>query len=231
MSPSKPIRVLVADANRMASEMLARTLSQGHGQFEVVASVCDSPGVTALLAKKAVDVVLLSVELADGPFIGLHVLRDVCASYPKARVVLLVESPETEHVVNAFRSGCRGIFCRSESFNRLRKCISAVHQGQIWVNNGQLEFILKALRQAYLLRIVDAKGGNLLSPRETQVSLLVAEGLTNREISRRLSLTEHTVRNYLFRVFEKLGISNRVELVLYAINQPGHEGQKSQPAV
>jgi DNA-binding NarL/FixJ family response regulator len=218
-SASKTIRILVADANRMASDMLARTLSQATRRFEVVASVWDAAGVMTILSKRAVDVALLSLALADGPASGLAVLRHVCAGFPKTRAILLAEAPERELVIDTFRSGSRGIFCRNESLSQLRKCISTVHAGQIWANKDHLEFIFKALQQACLLHMVDANDHALLAPRETEVVLLVAEGLPNREIARRLNLTEHTVRNYLFRVFEKLGVSNRVELVLYAISQ------------
>ena len=221
-SPARAIRVLVADANRMASEMLTRTLNNSRGQFAVVASVWDAPGVMATLSRKNVDVALLSAGLADGAGAGLTLLRHLCAAYPRTRAILLVESPESDLVVDAFRSGSRGIFCRNEPLSHLRKCISTVHRGQIWANTVQLESILQALQQACLLRVVDAKGQDLLAPREMEVVGLVTEGLTNREIGRRLSLTEHTVRNYLFRIFEKLGISSRVELVLYALSQREH---------
>jgi DNA-binding CsgD family transcriptional regulator len=82
-----------------------------------------------------------------------------------------------------------------------------------------LEYVFEELAAARPLYLVDANGRNLLSKREQQVVALVAEGFTNRQISQELKLSEHTVKNYLFRVFEKLGISTRVELVLYALSQ------------
>ena len=230
-SGSQPIRVLVADANRMASEMLTRTLNHSRGQFDVVASVWDAAGVMATLARRDADVALLSATLGNSPATSLTLLRQLCAFRPKTRAVLLVESLESDLVIDAFRSGSRGIFCRNEPLRRLRRCICAVHQGQIWVNTEQLEFLLKALQQACLLHVVDAKGQDLLAPRETEVVGLVAEGLSNREIARRLHLTEHTVRNYLFRIFEKLGLSNRVELVLYTLSQRNHPNSSAREVV
>jgi DNA-binding NarL/FixJ family response regulator len=82
-----------------------------------------------------------------------------------------------------------------------------------------MEYILNELVATRPLRIVDANGCSLLSKREEEVVALVADGLTNRQISEQLKLSEHTVKNYLFKVFEKLGISTRVELVLYALSQ------------
>ena len=122
-------------------------------------------------------------------------------------------------MVQAFRAGARGVFARSEShFERLCKCILRVHQGQIWAKTQQLEFIVNALRQVTSLRVVDAKGENLLTKREEDLVRLVADGLGNRDIARQLNLSENTVKNYMFHVFDKLGISNRVELVLYALS-------------
>jgi DNA-binding NarL/FixJ family response regulator len=101
----------------------------------------------------------------------------------------------------------------------LCKCIQAVHKGQIWANSSHLNVLLAMLVQTPPARVVNAKGLNLLAEREGQVVNLVADGLTNREIASRLGLSEHTVSNYLFRIYNKLGVSNRVELVLYVMKQ------------
>jgi DNA-binding NarL/FixJ family response regulator len=92
-----------------------------------------------------------------------------------------------------------------------------VHQGQVWANSEHLGYLLDALGHAKPLHLQDSRGLNLLSKREENVVRLVSEGLTNRQISSDLGLSEHTVRNYLFRIFDKLGVSTRVELVLYCL--------------
>jgi len=97
-----------------------------------------------------------------------------------------------------------------------------VHEGQIWAKTQQLEFIVNALAQAPSLRVVDANGANLLTKREEDLLRLVADGLGNRDIARQLNLSENTVKNYMFHIFDKLGISNRVELVLYALTNGKH---------
>jgi len=122
-------------------------------------------------------------------------------------------------VVDAFRGGAKGVFCKSEPIQALRKSIQAVHKGQIWANSHQLHLILEALVSAAPLRAKQAPRGSLLAKREDEAARLVAEGLSNREIGERLGLSEHTVSNYLFRIYEKLGISSRVELVLYMLKQ------------
>jgi DNA-binding NarL/FixJ family response regulator len=130
---------------------------------------------------------------------------------------MLLDAPDRNSVVEAFRAGARGVFCRTESLKSLSKCIRCVHDGQVWANSNELRFLLDALSQAMSTRIVGAAGVSL-SKRERDVVQCVSEGLSNREIAHRLTLTEHTVKNYLFRIFDKLGVSSRVEVVLYAFN-------------
>jgi len=132
---------------------------------------------------------------------------------------MLFDSSDRDLVVNAFRGGAHGVFCRDEPFETLCKCIYSVYQGQIWATSKELCYALDALAETAPLRMVNARGATLLTKRQEDVVRLVAEGLTNREVSRQLNLSEHTVRNYLFHAYEKLGISSRVELVLYALNR------------
>jgi DNA-binding NarL/FixJ family response regulator len=132
---------------------------------------------------------------------------------------LLAESYDRDLVINAFRSGARGLFSFSEaSFQTLCKCIRSVHSGQVWANAQQLHYLLDVVTHVPSLRAVNACGHNLLTGREEQVVALVADGLSNREIAREVGLSQHTIKKYLFRIFDKVGISSRVELVLYAIN-------------
>ena len=123
---------------------------------------------------------------------------------------------------DAFRGGARGIFCRGDSFTALPKCIRQVHNGQIWVNNVELEFLLDLVISLRPLKMQPTGGMARLTQREREVVPLVADGMRNHEIAQQLNLSEHTVRNYLIRIFDKLGISSRVELVLYAFS--GTEG-------
>src|SRR5207248_860287 len=154
-------------------------------------------------------------------------------------IVMLIDSSERGPVVEAFRAGVRGVFCRSESLKSLAKCIACVHQGQIWASSKELRYLLEALGEALPLRVIDSRGTVLLSRREQEVVRCVAEGLSNREIAQRLGLTEHTVKNYLFRIFDKLGVSKRVEVVLYAyslgtaadVSEPPINGKTAIPKV
>ena len=220
---SEVIRVLAADATRMNSQLLAAALERDK-QFEVLDPVPDARGIIAAVAKQKPAVVVISAELDDDKRKGFEIARELRALHAETRVVMLLDSSERSQVVEAFRAGARGVFCRSESLMSLARCIHCVAEGQIWANSRELRYLLEALGEALPLRVMDTRGAALLSRREVEVVRCVAEGLSNREVAQRLGLTEHTVKNYLFRIFDKLGVSKRVEVVLYAYSLGGMSG-------
>ena len=132
---------------------------------------------------------------------------------------MLLDSGECNLVVEAFRSGARGVFCRHDPLKMLSRCVHKVHEGQLWINATQLEFLLEALTEAPPARLVDTCGTALLSRREQDVVRWLVEGFSNREIGRELKISENTVKNYIFRIFDKLGVSSRVQVAIYAANQ------------
>jgi DNA-binding NarL/FixJ family response regulator len=204
----------------MGCQLLREVLVRSRlNTFKVVSCAVSRDQIIDAMKRLHVDVALISENLEDGPLAGFRVLNDLRLSHPKTRVVILLRSARDELVVDAFRGGAKGVFCRTETWQHLRKCIQAVHKGQVWVNSHQLHSVLEALVTAIPLRLVNPHGGKLLTKREEDVVRQVADGLTNRGVAHKLGLTEHTVSNYLFRIYDKLGISSRVELVLYALKQ------------
>ena len=179
----------------------------------------ETVSILRAVSQKVPRVVLLSMTASLRPAETVGILRRFHLAHPEIRKVLLVEAFDRELVVNAFRSGVRGIFCIADSNLRLLcKCLLRVADGQIWANTEQLNYIVELVSEVPSLRVLNSSGDSLLTLREEQVVALVAEGLGNRQIARELNLSEHTIKKYLFRIFEKLGISSRVELVLYAVN-------------
>jgi DNA-binding NarL/FixJ family response regulator len=159
-------------------------------------------------------------------------IRRLHLSHPKAAKVLLMESYDREIVVSAFRSGARGVFCMADThFRLLCRCIQRVADGQIWANTEQLNFLLEVISEVPATRVVNSRGIQILTPREEQVVALIAASLSNRDIARELSLSEHTVKKYLFRIFDKLGLSSRVELAVYATTQSSPHPEKWLPNV
>jgi len=212
---SEVVRVLAADSNRMNSQLLATALERDK-RFQMLDAPADPRGIVATILREKPSVVIIGNEVDGNSRKGFEIAREVRGLRPETRVIMLLDSSERSQVIEAFRAGARGVFSRNESLKLLAKCIYCVHQGQIWANSKELRYLLDALGEALPLRVVDAKGTELLSRREQEVVRCVAEGMSNREIAQRLGLTEHTVKNYLFRIFDKLGVSKRVEVVLYA---------------
>src|SRR5207248_10587840 len=141
------------------------------------------------------DVAIISEQLQGNPGKGLEVLRELRLAVPGTRIVMLLDSAERGLVVEAFRSGARGIFCRSDPLKMLTRCVHKVHDGQLWISSARFEFLLETLAQAPATRIVDTRGTNLLSKREQDVVRWLAEGNPNSEISRKLNISENTVKN------------------------------------
>ena len=221
------IRVAVADATRINSELMVGALKRRQYNFEVQALASDSTLAFRELQNDCADVAVISARLEDGPLSGFRVLHQLQTCSKKIPAVMLLDSADRDLVVDAFRTGARGVFCRGSSFKVLPKCIRRVHEGQVWVNNMELEFLLELVIGMKPMEVRSSGGMALLTPRERDVVRLAAEGMRNQEIALKLNLGEHTVRNYLIRIFDKLGISSRVELVLYALS--GAENIGSSP--
>jgi DNA-binding NarL/FixJ family response regulator len=200
----------------MASELLLRALKR-QARFSV--TVCPRGAeISNLAGSSKPDIALITVDSKETASSGLDSLRHLRAQVPATRCIVLLSSPDKQAAIDAFRAGARGVFCPSQSdFKMLCKCIERVFAGQIWIRNNELEHLIEALALCSPARLLHRPEIQLLSNREKQVVNLLAEGLTNREIARELSLSEHTVKNYLFKIFDKVEVSSRVELVLFAM--------------
>lgn len=217
-SNAHPIELLVAETCRLSCELMAAALSRYRRRLTVVVCATDSAQILKAYAAKKPDVCIISSHLKDGVSSGISVARELRSSHEEARILMLVDSLERGLVVEAFRSGALGVFPRDGAFDDLYQGIQKVSTGQIWADNEQLQYLVESIGNMSSPVITDSKGNTLLTQREQSLVDLVAQGRTNRDISRELHLSEHTVRNYLFRIFNKLGTSNRLELALYAIH-------------
>jgi two-component system, NarL family, nitrate/nitrite response regulator NarL len=203
----------------MDGQLFKNTLQRSRQCFKVISCAVSKAEFAASIQSQTMDIALVSEALQDGPLTGFQILSELRSSSPRTRSIMLLKSDSFDLVVDAFRAGAKGVFCRTECISLLPKCIRAVHDGQIWANSQHLERVLEAFASASPLKLTSAKGRPLLTKREGDVVHLVVEGLSNREVAKRLGVTEHTVSNYLFRIYEKLGISSRVELVLYSLKE------------
>jgi DNA-binding NarL/FixJ family response regulator len=214
--PRSEIKLLLAVENRVDGQLFKHALERTRQGIKVV-SYSGSQQLSDILKIYEVDVALITENLQDAPLRGFQLITQLRSLSPKTRAVMLLGSDNSDLVVDAFRAGAKGVFCRSDCLTTLAKCIRTVHQGQVWANSKYLDRVMEAFASAVPLRPVSLKGKRLLTKREEDVVSHIVQGLSNRETADKLGLTEHTVSNYLFRIYDKLGISTRVELVLYAL--------------
>ena len=215
---SDAMGVLIADSNRMQAQLLTSALRR-HAEFHITTCAMDTVSILEAVSAKPPRIAVLSLNAPASVSETVMTLRRFHLTHAEIPKVLLVDTCDRDLVVSAFRSGARGIFPLTDGNLRLLcKCLLRVSAGQIWANTEQLNYLIDLISEVPSLRVLNSRGSSLLTPREEQVVALVAEGLGNRQIARELNLSEHTIKKYLFHVFEKLGVSSRVELVLYAVN-------------
>ena len=226
-SRDNKIRVMVADSSRIHTHLLADVLKRDP-LLEVIPFDSDSGSLVAAVTSLNADVLVISANLDEQPARGLEIVRELRPG-PRVRAVVLMDSLKDEVVLNAFRVGARGIFSKRQPVELLGKCVHCVYQGQVWASSREMALALDALASAPIVRAVNAHGLSLLSKRELQVVRCLAEGLSNRQIAERLKLSQHTVKNHLFRVFDKLGVSSRIELLFMTLTQavPGQSSAES----
>ena len=161
---SKPT-VVVADATLMDCQLVTDAIER-HDRFRVIGKATSSSEIVATVRELQPKVVVISARLQDGTFAGLLALRGLRALSVPTRIVMLLDKDERELIVEAFLNNVRGVFCRIGSSQELRTCIQRVHDGQIWINNAQLEYIVEALMQAPALRGTNGRVATVLSKRE-----------------------------------------------------------------
>ncbi|MFZ1916834.1 MAG: LuxR C-terminal-related transcriptional regulator [Terriglobales bacterium] len=211
------VSIVVADSTRIHTQLLSDAMNKDEG-LQVVATASTSADLVAAVLRVPIDVVVLSHNLDNQPGHGTQVLREMRKLRPQIKGVILLDSSEPEVVLDCFRAGARGIFSKQERLETLCKCIRAVHEGQIWARSIELDHALEALANSPRVHATNHKGIELLSAREREVIQNVAGGMTNREIAKALHLSPHTIKNYLFRIFDKLGVSSRTELLYLTMN-------------
>ncbi len=195
----------------MRCELLAAELMHGRPRFHVTGLAVSRAELLEFAAHDP-ELAIVSGTLREGPLSGFDALRELHAKHPAIRKVMVLDAAEQDLVLAAFRGGARGVFARSGSLQDFIKCVERVHEGQIWAGNSELEFVLDALSSLAPLRVPAME--RLLNRREEQIVALIADGAKNHAIARKLNLTEHAVSEALARIFAKLGIQSRVELVL-----------------
>jgi DNA-binding NarL/FixJ family response regulator len=221
---STPIRVLIADGQPIVLEGLRAVLSR-QPSIQVVAEATD--GVEAI--EKSVhmdpDVVLMDVKLPK--LDGLTVLRSIQTRAPRSKVILFAAVDSKDDFVEAMKLGCCGILLKDASTSLIEKSIHKVYAGEIWLDSTTTAAVIRQFASPAEFPAAHTNGKSnreraQLSQREREIIVLIAQGYKNKEIAEKMFITEQTVKNHLHNVFDKLGVSDRLELALYAIHNSLH---------
>jgi DNA-binding NarL/FixJ family response regulator len=215
---------LISDRDSTSSDLFARSLKSS--------GVWDARQVRPAELESAIKTISpdLVVVAADVDAAKWRACNDGTDSrrFPLALVVLLGKVTH-EAVIKAFRSGARGIFCREKPMDEFIECAEHVRRGFIWAGSAETRYLQHALRNTPAPHSVRADDWPGLTARELQIVRCVSRGDTNRMIALELGLSENTIKSYLFRAFEKLDVSNRVEL-LYTLNiYRQNQGNRVEP--
>jgi two-component system nitrate/nitrite response regulator NarL len=157
-------------------------------------------------------VLLLDVAIGNGP--AVDVLQKLAFGQFTTRTILLSDVAESDAIVEAVRLGARGLILKNSPPPQLYKCIRCVAAGQYWFSRDQIPAVIDGLRRPNA-RPLPAE---TLTPRELEVIVAVADGATNRAIAEQLGLSDQTVKNHLSHIYDKVGVSSRLELAIYAIH-------------
>jgi two-component system, NarL family, nitrate/nitrite response regulator NarL len=229
-SPKKNVRVMAVAENRFGAVMLREVLSK-FPHCNVVGSLAGSEEALATAASTPVDVAVINQDLDGEPLKGLHLAKLLSSSFPSIKILIMVSGATRDVIGESFQSGARGLFHEGESLDALWDSISRVHEGQIYASQTDISYLIQALSEYPPLRLLSAQGKPMLTNREQLVTQYVTEGYTNREIAGKLGLSEHTVKNYLFRIFDRLGVSSRAEMIFYVLSRrPQLSEQEASPA-
>lgn len=223
---SAPIRVLIADSQPIVLEGL-KSVFDRHTSIEIVGEACD--GMEAI--DKAVhldpDIVLMDLKLPRVD--GLTVLRSIQTRAPRSKIILFAQSENKDEFVEAMKLGCSGVLLKESAVSLIEKSLVKVHAGEIWLDSNTTAAVI---RQFVATPAGDFSPGYAngkppreraqLSQREREIIVLIAQGYKNKEIAEKMFITEQTVKNHLHNVFDKLGVSDRLELALYAIHNSLH---------
>ena len=209
----QPIRILLADDHPIFRDGLRKLLTSDDN-IVIVGEASNGTECIQLLSKLKPDILLLDLRMPDKD--GLAVLEEVNFDALPTRVIVLTATEDDRDVIRAMRMGARGVVLKQSATDLLVKSIYKVYGGEIWLDQHMTAEVMKAFSKS--AEAGPRREKPLLSDREKEIVQHVAQGFRNKEIGEKLFISEQTVKNHLHNIFDKLGVSDRLELALYAIH-------------
>lgn len=213
---SQPVRIVLADDHPIFRDGLRRLLEAEPG-FRVVGEASDGAEAVAMARKLKPDLLLLDLAMPKHP--GLEAVRELGSSETPIRILLLTAAVEKEQIVEALQLGARGVVLKESATQLLLNSIRAVMAGHYWVGRETISNLVEYLRGLLAPPPTPKQKKFGLTPRELEIVSAVVAGYTNKDIAAHYKISEDTVKHHLSNIFDKLGVSTRLELALFAVHQ------------
>ena len=213
-SPATTIRIVVADDHPVVRHGVKGMLMQESG-FEVVGEAEDGDVAITQTLELEPDILLLDLAMPRLP--GLEAMRAIMTKAPRVKIILLTGTITTQQIIEALQIGARGILLKESVADDLSKSLRAVLSGDYWIGGKRVVNLVSALHTLMQQAAVPTRKTYGLTPRELEVVGCIVEGCSNRDIAKQFTLSEETVKRHLSNIFDKTGVSTRLELALFAI--------------
>ena len=213
--PAKPgvIRIILADSQAIYRVGIRKIFAL-EDDLRVVAQADSLDNLRAALERYPSDVVLLEGALLAG---SANAIPELLRIAPEAKLIIQAIANDESHTVELYRKGVRGIISRSISPDLLVRCVRRIAAGETWIDNQSVNWVIEAYR-AQAAALVSPKSQPRLSPKEMAIITCITQGKRNKEIAFQLGTTEQVIKNYLRKIYDKLGVSDRLELALYCLH-------------
>jgi two-component system nitrate/nitrite response regulator NarL len=210
----QPIRIVLADDHPVVRIGVRNMLTEKDG-FEVVGEADDGDEAITQTLEQTPDILLLDVQMPRLP--GLEAMRAIMNGSPTVKIILLTSTITTQQIIEALHIGARGIVMKDALSGALHTAIRTVHAGDYWIGGKRVVNLVSALHDLMRQAQPPQRKTYGLTPRELDVVGCIVEGCSNRDIAKQFSLSEETVKRHLSNIFDKTGVSTRLELALFAI--------------
>ncbi len=218
---ARAIRIVIADDHPLVRDGLRR-LFQDEPDFLLVGEASD--GVEAVQQVRALKPDVLLLDIAMPRMNGLETLQELADAPADLRIIVLTAVIEPGETVTALRLGARGIVLKESLTQMLYKSIRAVMAGELWVGHERMVDLMRSIETSRSASTREGPAASRLTARELEIVGAIVDGAANKDIGSQFGLSEQTVKNHLSRIFDKLGVSNRLELALYAVHHHLLEG-------
>ena len=213
--PVKPgtIRIILADSQAIYRVGIRKVFAL-EDDLRVVAQADSLENLRAAVARFPTDIVLLEGSLLVGT---ANVIPDLLRLAPDVKLIVQAVAADENHTVELYRRGVRGIISRSISPDLLVRCVRRIAAGETWIDNQSVNWVIEAYR-SQAAALVSPPNQPRLSPKEMSIISCITQGKRNKEIAFQLGTTEQVIKNYLRKIYDKLGVSDRLELALYCLH-------------